>query len=340
MNDRAAKSHVFVFGAGAWGTTLALVADRAGNTVTLVSRDESTVRFLTDQRRHPRSLPGIEIPDSIEIAHSHHVPVIRADLTILAIPVQLLRLAVESTLAAMIDTVLVSAAKGIEVGTMRTPLEILKVARADLDPDRFVALSGPNLALEIAQGHPATAVAASRSPSSAQTVQRLLSSETFRVYTNSDTVGVEIGGALKNIIAIGAGIADGLGAGQNAKAAFMTRGIAEIARLGVACGADPMTFAGLSGIGDLIATCGSTLSRNHTVGRELATGRKLDEIVAGMSETAEGIETTRAAFHLAERMGVDAPILRGMYGVLFEGVSPVSAAADLMSRDATSESPE
>lgn len=337
MNALAVGSQVLVVGAGAWGTTLAMIADRAGCAVTLVSRDESTVRAMKDRRRHPRSLPDIEIPASINVAGVNRLPGMQPTLTILAIPVQGLRLAVGKMPPELFGGVIVSAAKGIEVGSMQTPLGILGETLSSLDSDHFVALSGPNLAMEIARGYPATTVAACRSRTNALLVQHLLSSDTFRVYTSSDTVGVEMGGALKNIIAIGAGIADGLEAGQNAKAAFMTRGIAEIARLGVACGADPMTFAGLSGIGDLIATCGSTLSRNHTLGRELAAGRTLESIVANMSETAEGVETTRAAYHLAHRLGIDAPIIRGMYGVLFEGASPIAAAADLMTRDRTSE---
>lgn len=329
---------VCVIGAGAWGTTLAMVAHRAGRKVSLFSRSGAVVEQLNMRRQHPTSLPGILLPIEIVVQELRSWNPHQEDLVLLAIPVQQIRLAVGQLPRSLNQTVIVNVGKGIEVGTMLTPMAILEQVIPAVDVDRLAVLSGPNLAPEIARGLPATAVVASRSAGTAMRVQQELASGSFRIYTSSDTIGVEMGGALKNIIAIGAGIADGLEAGHNAKAAFMTRGIAEIARLGIACGADPMTFAGLSGIGDLIATCGSSLSRNHTVGRSLAEGRALDEIVATMSETAEGIETTRAALRLAEILGVDVPIIQGMYSVLFEGVSPVRAAADLMARDPTSES--
>jgi glycerol-3-phosphate dehydrogenase (NAD(P)+) len=285
---------------------------------------------------HPRSLPGVVLPSEIEVStleELHGQP----NIVILAFPVQQLREAVSQLGPAIGSGLIVSAAKGIEVATLQTPVAILRQVLPGTDPDRIVALSGPNLAGEIASGQPATTVVASASHRHAVMVQNALTSETFRVYTSADVIGVEMGGALKNIVAIGAGIADGLGAGHNAKAAFMTRGIAEITRLGIACGAEPLTFAGLSGIGDLIATCGSTQSRNHTVGRLLAEGRSLGDIVDSMSETAEGIDTTRAAKQLADTLDVDAPIIRGMHAVLFEGVDPQTAAVDLMTREPTAE---
>ncbi|MEJ7839564.1 MAG: NAD(P)H-dependent glycerol-3-phosphate dehydrogenase [Thermomicrobiales bacterium] len=325
-------------GAGAWGTTLAMVAHRAGRQVLLLSRSADVVEHLRLRRQHPTSLAGVKIPNEIDVQELRFWIPHADDVVLLAIPVQQLRMAVGELPQSLNQTVIVNVGKGIEVVTMLSPLAILEQVIPDVDVSRLAVLSGPNLALEIARGQPATAVVASRSTETAERIQLELSSASFRIYTGSDTIGVEMGGALKNIIAIGAGIADGLGAGHNAKAAFLTRGIAEIARLGIACGAEPMTFAGLSGIGDLIATCGSTLSRNHTVGRGLAEGHALDEIVAMMSETAEGIETTRAALSLAEQLGVNVPIIRGMHSVLFEGASPVQAAADLMARDPTSES--
>lgn len=344
MNEPAGMSEidspgarVVVIGAGAWGTTLALVAHRAGAEVVLASHSIETADCLKERRIHPRSLVGIRIPDEIRIVTTGDVTPTAHDIVILAIPVQQLRSALTILRDRLAVGAIVNAAKGIELGTLLTPSAILEEVLDNGADGRFAALSGPNLAPEIAAGLPATTVVASTSPETANRVQRALMSASFRVYTSRDVIGVEMGGALKNIIAIGAGIADGLHAGHNAKAAFMTRGIAEIARIGIACGAEPLTFAGLSGVGDLIATCGSALSRNHTVGRGLAEGRSLEEILGSMSETAEGIDTTRAAYELAQRRGVDAPVIRGMYGVLFEGRSPIEATMELMNREPTTE---
>jgi glycerol-3-phosphate dehydrogenase (NAD(P)+) len=210
------------------------------------------------------------------------------------------------------------------------------VLRERLPPgaaSRVCALSGPNLAGEVAADKPATTVVAGHDLAAAELARDLLIGPQFRCYTNGDVVGVEMGGALKNIIAIGAGMADGLGAGDNAKAAFMTRGVAEVARLGVAAGANPLTFAGLAGLGDLVATCASPLSRNRRVGAELARGRSLPEIQAGMSQVAEGVFTTRAARELGTRLGVEMPITDQMHAILFEGKSPLAAIADLMRRE-------
>jgi glycerol-3-phosphate dehydrogenase (NAD(P)+) len=326
-----------VIGAGAWGTTLSIVAHRAGNHVVLASHHRDTIEHLRSTRAHPRSIPGVRIPVAVEVASVAELRVNEGDLVILAVPVQRFRAEVAHLAETISPATIVSAAKGIEVITLKTPVSILQDVLGNVPQGRLAALSGPNLAAEIAAGSPATTVVASRDRETATSIQRALTSETFRVYTSDDVIGVEMGGALKNIVAIGAGIADGMGAGQNAKAAFMTRGIAEIARLGVACGAEPLTFAGLSGIGDLIATCGSERSRNHMVGRGLAEGRALDEIIASMHETAEGVDTTRAAYRLAEHLDVDCPIIRGMNDVLFNGVSPVEAARSLMTREPTAE---
>jgi glycerol-3-phosphate dehydrogenase (NAD(P)+) len=202
---------------------------------------------------------------------------------------------------------------------------------------RVAALSGPNLAGEIATGLPAAAVVASADEAVAEIARQALMSPRFRIYTSDDVIGVEIAGAFKNVIAIGAGIADGLDAGQNAKAAYMTRGVAEMARLGIACGANPLTFAGLAGIGDLIATCNSERSRNHTVGRALAEGRAIPDILTSLREVAEGVPTTRAALALGTVKGVELPIAEQIAGIMFDGVSPEQAISSLMARDATRE---
>jgi len=320
-----------IIGAGAWGTTLAILATEAGHRVTLVARTTESAKFLDTHRLHPVSLPGVSIPTDIRIAEVEKCDLGSVDVVVLAIPTQKLRGSLEELAESLRGKPILSAAKGLEVETLLRPSAVI---RSVLSRDTLVAvLSGPNLSTEIAAGHPAATVIASDIPGLAETLVDIFHSQRFRVYVSDDLIGVELGGALKNIIAIGAGIADGLEAGDNAKAAFMTRGIAEIARLGVASGAQPLTFAGLSGIGDLIATCSSRLSRNHRVGFALASGTSLDVILASMTEVAEGIATTRAACALGLAHGVDLPIVDQMHRVLFESVSPVDAMRRLMERE-------
>ncbi|HWV23996.1 MAG TPA: NAD(P)H-dependent glycerol-3-phosphate dehydrogenase [Thermomicrobiales bacterium] len=323
---------VTVIGGGAWGTTLAMLVLRAGSECTLVVRDEAACAVMANKHRHPRSLPGVTLPENLQMTSDAASALANADIVILAIPTQKLRDGVASLAGMLRGRIVVSAAKGIEVETLKRPTEILEEVLSGQGAS-VCALSGPNLASEVAQGKPATTVIATRDADAGNVVRRCLMSESFRVYTSTDVTGVEIGGALKNIIAIGAGIGDGLDAGDNAKAAFMTRGIAEISRLGTALGANPLTFAGLSGIGDLIATCSSRLSRNHRVGAGLAAGQSLADVLAGMDEVAEGVDTTRAGRDLAARAGVEMPITEQMYRVLFEGKSPVDAVLDLMRRE-------
>lgn len=323
---------VAIVGAGAWGTTLSLLSERAGNETWLVAHRQELADHLDRTRSHPHSLPGVWIPEAIAISTEIDRAADSADIMILAVPTQRLRAAVNGLPADPGRTIIVSATKGLESTTLLRPTEVIADVLSGHIDGRLCALSGPNLANEVAKGKPAATVVAGNDHVAA-TVQRTLTTPRFRVYLSDDVIGVEMGGALKNIIAIGAGIGDGMGAGDNAKAAFLTRGIAEIARLGVASGAQVLTFAGLSGIGDLIATCSSPLSRNHTVGRELAKGRDLDDIVSSMSEVAEGVTTTRAARLLGERLNVDLPIVEQMHRVLFEGLSPIEAVATLMERE-------
>lgn len=331
------RPRLAVIGGGAWGTTLAIVAARAGTPVTLVVRDRGDAEVLRAERRQPRSLRGIELPASIGVSTDAAETLSGVDVAILAIPTQKLRAGLTDLVPHLRGKTVVSAAKGIEIDTLLRPTGIITDVLGDAGGTPVCALSGPNLALEIAQGKPGTTVVASADVEAAAMVQSLLMGPTFRVYTSDDVVGVEMGGALKNIIAIGAGIGDGLGAGDNAKAAFMTRGIVEMSRLGIAHGAQALTFAGLSGIGDLIATCSSGLSRNHQVGVGLASGRSLQDVLAGMSEVAEGVDTTRAAIALAHRSGVEMPIAEQMHEVLFQGKSPLDAVRDLMSREPRTE---
>lgn len=334
MNERSqnqAPLRVAVLGGGAWGTTLAMVSVRAGNPTTLIVRNEDAFRTMTEERRHPRSLQGIPLPQELEFSTEPSREVDAADIVILAIPTQEMRHGIQPIAERLRTKIVVSAAKGIEIRTLLLPTAIVKdVVGSELS---VCALSGPNLSNEVAAGKPTTTVIASDDEYVARRVQSALMSRLFRVYTSHDVLGVELGGALKNIIAIGAGIGDGLQAGDNAKAAFLTRGIAEMTRLGIALGAEPLTFAGLSGIGDLIATCASDLSRNHKVGMELASGASLQEVLAGISEVAEGVDTTRAAIELARQSGTEMPIAEQMHEVLFAGKSPVKAVQDLMIRE-------
>lgn len=328
------STRVAVIGSGAWGTTLAMLSARAGNQATLFVRNPDDAAEIRATRVNSRRLPAISIPTEVRVTGSLAETVVDADVVILAVPSQTLRANAAAIRPHVGAAVVASAAKGLERGSL---LRMSQVLSEELPSSRICAISGPNLAREIASGKPATTVIASGDPAASEQVRSALMSTQFRCYTNEDVVGVEMGGALKNIVAIGAGMADGLGAGDNAKAAFITRGIAEIARLGVAAGADPLTFAGLSGIGDLVATCASPLSRNHRVGEELARGRSVADIRAGMAEVAEGIDTTAAAWELGKRLGVELPITEQLHRVLFEEVPALDAIDALMSREATHE---
>lgn len=337
MARRVEPERIAVVGSGTWGTTLALLAAQAGNRVDLVFRDPAEAAACQATRRNARFLPTLDLPPEVAATVDLEAACRGAALIILVTPSQTMRETARAIAPFAGGAIVVSAAKGLDRQTLQRMTEVVA---EELGPEaalRVCALSGPNLAAEIAQGKPATTVLAGLDPAAARRARDLLMSPQFRPYTNDDVVGVEIGGALKNIIAIGAGIVDGLQAGDNAKAAFMTRGIAEIARLGVALGAQPLTFAGLSGLGDLVATCASPHSRNRHVGEELAKGRSLAEIRAGMTQVAEGVFTTEAACALAARTGVELPICEQMRAVLFAGKSPLAAIADLMGREATDE---
>jgi glycerol-3-phosphate dehydrogenase (NAD(P)+) len=322
---------IHIVGAGAWGTTIAMLCARNSLDVTLVAHTPAAAAKLEHVRRRPQVDSGATLPAHVRIEHLDEHSIGTADAIVMAVPVQSMLDVLPRIARALAAKKILSAAKGIEVHSLLRPSEVID---GFLQGNcRLAVVSGPNLSAEIAAGKPASTVVASRDTQLARHLAATLHSDRFRTYLSEDVTGVEFGGALKNIIAIGAGIADGLQAGDNAKAALVTRGLAEIARLGVACGAEPLTFAGLSGMGDLIATCSSPLSRNHQVGAGLAQGRRLAEIQEAMVGTAEGVATTRAAVQLAARTGVDMPIASQMYRVLFDGVSPADAIARLMERD-------
>ncbi len=332
-------ARIGVVGTTSWGTTLGVILAREGHDVTLWARTQAEADSLTASREH-RFLPGIEFPPRLSVAASPEDGLSAADIVIIAVPSTTLRENVRRIGGALAGVQgVVSGTKGVEVGTGKRPTELITEELAATGTKTHVgALSGPNLAPEIARGQASSATVAFADPDEAREAQNALNSSLFRVYTTDDIVGVELGGALKNIIAIGAGIIDGLEIGNNAKAAFLTRGLAEITRLGVAMGARPETFAGLSGLGDLVATCFSSLSRNRHVGERLASGLKLPEIQAEMEQTAEGVPTTRAAIELARRYGVEMPITELTGKVLFDGLDPRQAMDLLMHRAPVAES--
>jgi len=329
---------ITIVGAGSWGTTLAVIYARHGHDVILYDRDVERARAMGERRENRRYLQGVTLPDGIRVTSDVAAAVAGRPLVILAVPAQAAR-ATATLLCPHLDpgAIVVLAAKGLEIETGARMTMVARESLPESNRDKVAVLSGPNLAGEIVRELPAAAVVASEDRETAAFAQRMLATPRFRLYISVDVVGVELGGALKNVMALVAGLSDGLGYGDNGKGSIMTRGLAEIARLGVAAGARQETFAGLSGLGDLIATCASPLSRNRRVGYELGQGRGLAEIQADMGHVAEGAPTTRAARLLARRYGVELPIVDQVYAVLFEGKSPHAAVDELLARAARDE---
>ena len=325
-------SSVGVIGSGAWGTTLALILARKGIATTLWEHRSERAAEMRLRRENTFFLPDFSFPPSLTVTADIAEAARNKDMLLLVTPSQRMRENVR-LLAPHIseNTILVSASKGIEMSTLKRMTQVIS-EEVPATHTAVAALSGPNIAREVAEEKPTAAVVASYSHETARRVQQLLSTSHFRMYTAEDVTGVELSGALKNIIAIGAGFNDGMGYGDNAKAAFITRGLAELLRLGIAAGAHPLTFAGLAGIGDLIATCASPLSRNQQLGRRLAAGEKLDDILHSTRTVAEGVTTTKAALQLAARYHVDMPITTQLSLVLFEGLDPHQAVPELMMR--------
>lgn len=326
---------VAVIGSGSWGTTLAvLLAERGIDTRLWVHRATDAESMIAD-RENARFLPGIGFPTDLSVTADAAQAIAGAEIVLIVMPMRSLvenLVKIKGLLPERV--VLVSGVKGLDIRTGKRVSQIVDETLGINAVRGFATMSGPNLAFEIAAKEPATTVIASSDGRVAERVQRIFTAPWFRSYTSSDVVGVELAGALKNIVALGAGMSDGLGFGSNAKASLMTRGLAEITRLGLAAGADPLTFGGLAGIGDLVATCGSTRSRNHYVGRELGLGRTLEDITAGMTMVAEGVDTTRGALVLAERLGVEMPITESINQVLYRGLSVEACVKQLMSRPA------
>ena len=323
---------VAVLGAGAWGTALALILHRRLHDVLLWGHDAKHLAEMQSAGRNDRYLPGIDLPRNWGFEPDLSRAVAGAECVVIAVPSKAIRMATAAL--AGYRGILVSVTKGIEHDT---GLTMSGVIEANAPQAKIAALSGPTLAQEVSRGIPTAMVAASRDLATAQAVQESFHSVPLRVYTSTDLIGVEMGGALKNVVAIAAGVCDGLGFGDNSKAALLTRGIVEIRRLGVACGALPDTFAGLSGLGDLTVTCFSKLSRNRGLGERLGRGEKLEDIMASSVAVAEGYPTAKAAYQLARRLKVSTPIIDEVHAVLYEGKNVAKALRDLIGRESKAE---
>lgn len=327
---------ITILGSGSMSTACAiLLASQPDVQVTLWGRDAGRIAEMRHTRENVRLLPGARIPDSVEITHEPELACRGADSYVVGIPTQFLR----EGLQPLRDFIepgrpLISLVKGIENASLLRPSQILE---AELPGHPVVALSGPSHAEEVAHRMPSSVVLAGHDVTLLKQVQQLFATDRFRVYTNTDIIGVELGGALKNVIAIAAGIGDGLGYGDNAKAALITRGIVEMTRFGVSCGAQEKTFAGLAGLGDLMTTCFSPYGRNRAVGVRLGRGETLGQILSSMNAVAEGVQTSRSVCDLARKIGIEMPITQQVYRVLFEGLSPREATDALMRRPARDE---
>jgi glycerol-3-phosphate dehydrogenase (NAD(P)+) len=327
---------IAIIGTTSWGITLAMMLANKGIEVRLWARTLREANRL--RKKGSDRFPDITIPKEIKITHKMAEALDDVNAVLLPVPSASMRQNISRVASHLTkSTIIISASKGLEIGSNKRMSEVIA---EEINP-RFVSnicvLSGPQLAKEIIHNHPAAAVVAAEDKNIAKKAQKLLTCTNFCVFTNTDVIGVELGGALKNILALGAGIADGLGYGDNAKAAFMTRGLTEITALGMALGANPLTFSGLAGLGDVITTCASPLSRNHYVGVELAKGRPLADIMESMHQVAEGINTTLVAHNLAQQLGLEMPITEKIYKVLYENADPAQAALELIGGNAKHE---
>jgi glycerol-3-phosphate dehydrogenase (NAD(P)+) len=326
-----------VLGTGSWGTAFAAVLADAGTQTVLWARREELAETVRDRHENPDYLPGIALPQSLTATHDPEEAIDDADFVVLAIPSQTLRdNLTEWAQYIPRQAILVSLMKGVELGTTKRMSEVICEV-ADVSAARVAVVSGPNLAKEIAQHQPAATVVACPDATAAGRLQAACHTRYFRPYTNTDVVGCELGGAVKNVIALASGMAEGMGFGDNTRASIITRGLAEMARLGTALGADAMTFAGLAGLGDLVATCSSPLSRNRTVGEQLGRGRPLDEVINEMRMVAEGVKSSQSIVDLAHKHDVEMPIAEHVVRVVHEGMSPKEMVRSLMSREAKAE---
>ncbi|HEY3305705.1 MAG TPA: NAD(P)H-dependent glycerol-3-phosphate dehydrogenase [Candidatus Binatia bacterium] len=327
-----------VIGAGGWGTALAKLLCEKGHDVTLWCHGEQSYREIQQQRENRTYLPGIPLPPSLKVSRALRDAGAKKTALFLAVPSHFVREVMQSAATHVDpDAILVCATKGIDEKKLATMSEVLGEIFGANSKERHAFLSGPNFALEVARGLPAAVTVAARNETVSRDIQEMLSSPNFRVYTSPDIIGVQIGGVVKNVIAIAAGISDGLELGLNARAALVTRGLAEMTRLAVKMGGDPLTLSGLPGLGDLILTSTGDLSRNRRVGLQIAQGKRLDEILGGTRMVAEGIKNTRSVYLLARRLGAELPIVEQMHRVLYEGKKPLEAVRDLMQRSLKAE---
>ncbi len=329
--------NVTVIGAGSWGTTVAAIVAHS-RPVTLWARRDELADAINERRENGDYLPGVTLPDAITCTTDLDAAVESADVLVIGVPSHGLRTVLARAAEGIQPaTPIVSLSKGIEQDTLMRMTEVVSDVLPGHDSNRIGVLTGPNLAREVVDGQPAASVVAMRDEAAAHDLQGIFMTPSFRVYTNVDVVGCEAAGALKNVMAIAAGMAHGLGFGDNTLATLITRALAELTRLGIAMGGSPLTFAGLAGMGDLIATCMSSQSRNHRVGYGLGRGQALDDIISEMNMVAEGVKSTRGVLALAGRHGVEMPIAEQVGTVLYDGASPAAAVATLMGREAKSE---
>jgi len=323
-----------VIGAGSWGTTLAhLLADK-GHQTTLWAYEADLVARMAGSHENELYLPGVKLAEGLKFSSDLGASVGGVDMVLLVCPSQVMRPVLRGLVGHLEPgTLLVSAAKGIENDSLMLMSELIDEILPERLRQKVGFLSGPSFAREVAVKIPTAVVAAAVDIVVAEEIQQIFTTDYFRVYTHNDVIGVELGGAMKNVIALAAGVSDGLGFGYNSRAALITRGLAEMTRLGIALGGAAQTFAGLSGMGDLVLTCTGDLSRNRTVGIELGQGKKLNEILAGMQMVAEGVKTTLSAYQLAQKLRVDTPIIEQMYQILYENKDPRQAVTDLMLRE-------
>ncbi len=337
MAPPVSPSRISILGAGSWGTALAVSLAHNGHDVRLWARRAEAAAEMERTRRNEPYLPGAEIPPGVAVTSSLNDAIDKSDVWVVAVPSQTVRAVVAPLADRVGSATVVSVAKGIENGTLLTTSAVLRDVLPAVDPDRIGVLYGPSHAEEVARGRPTSVVAAFRQRAEAEAVQALFMRPTLRVYANTDLVGVEIGGSVKNVMAVAAGMSDGLGLGDNAKAALVTRGLAEITRLGLAMGAQAPTFAGLAGLGDLVVTCFSQHSRNRAFGERVGRGETRAEALGHSTMVVEGVRTTESVRALSQRHGVEMPITGAVYAILFEGLDPADAVGHLMERDPTQE---
>lgn len=324
---------VGVIGAGAWGTALAKVLGAKGHDVMIWSRRDDLAVAIRRDHQNVHYLPSATLPETVSATSSLTEAIAGREIVVLVVPSHALRSTLEAARGDFAeDAVLVSATKGIENDTLMLMGEVVEDVLGPGAGNRLTVLSGPSFAKEVAAEVPTNVVVASKNDALCLEVQRVFATDRLRVYSSDDPAGVEVGGALKNVVAIAAGACDGLGFGHNTRAALITRGLAEIARVALAKGGSVLSIAGLAGMGDLVLTCTGDLSRNRTVGFEMGRGRKLDEVLASLGHVAEGVKTAKSAFDLANQLQVDLPIINEVYHVLYEGKSPRQAVSDLLTR--------